>query len=45
MWAIFHCMALACLVLEYGHEDDTDLEGWDTEIVHFDFKPENGEFP
>lgn len=45
LWAIFHCLARACLVMHHGSEDATiPTPGWPAqELVHFDLKPENRE--
>ncbi|KAH8812135.1 hypothetical protein F5884DRAFT_303896 [Xylogone sp. PMI_703] len=40
IWRIFECLALALCVVAHGNEN---LEGpsWQTEMVHFDIKPQN----
>ena len=45
LWAIFHCLARACLVMHQGSEDaDAPAPRWPRqEMVHFDLKLENGE--
>ncbi|KAL2064718.1 hypothetical protein VTL71DRAFT_3856 [Oculimacula yallundae] len=43
MWAIFHCLVRACLVMDTGSETvDSPAPGWPRQqMVHFDLKLEN----
>ncbi|CZT47468.1 uncharacterized protein RSE6_08031 [Rhynchosporium secalis] len=43
MWAIFHCLARSCLVMDHGSENaNFPTPGWPSqEMVHFDLKLEN----
>ncbi|ELR03592.1 NEK protein kinase [Pseudogymnoascus destructans 20631-21] len=48
LWSWFHCFAKAIVVLERGHEQDSESRfsrrepwGHEREVVHFDIKPDN----
>ncbi|OBT50536.1 hypothetical protein VE04_08906 [Pseudogymnoascus sp. 24MN13] len=48
LWSWFHCLSKAVMVMERGHEEDSESrfsrrEPWgnEHEVVHFDLKPDN----
>ncbi|KFY40457.1 hypothetical protein V495_05423 [Pseudogymnoascus sp. VKM F-4514 (FW-929)] len=48
LWSYFHCLAKANMVLESGHEQESETPNSDSEpwaegklVIHFDLKPDN----